>query len=329
MSGNEYLLSYQRQLCDQLALAIAEICAGGNSIGVLLLGASGSGKTTTFDALQRRNLESIVDGQPVSPMCRIQVPTSGDATSIVAQGLLRLGKPVHRPADMKLRTLEPDFEAALRSRRVRIVALEEAHNAMLSGDAKFRGQTARFIKNLWNGVPRDSPRAWGHPDAARGDWRLAIVLSATDELFYTIWDDLELRSRFPIIIRAPTLGFEPPELFREFRDVLIVILSRYGLVSEGGDDDGEIAVRAMLACSGHLRVLDQLARRASTICQEVSHKHSLNESLALAFESLTLASRLSGNPFRLSAGELAEQYAVAKRIQPARAKVPSRPKKSR
>ena len=329
MSANEYLLSYQRQLCDQVALAIAEICAGGNSIGALLLGPSGSGKSTTFDALQRRNPESIVDGQPVSPMCRIQVPTSGDATTIVAQGLLRLGKPVRRPADMKLRTLEPDFEAALRSRRVRIVALEEAHNAMLRGDAKFRGQTARFLKNLWNGVPRDSPRAWSQPDASRGDWRLVIVLSATDELFSTIWEDLELRSRFPIIIRVPTLGFEPPELFREFRDVLIVILNRYGLLSNSGYDDGEIAVRAMLACNGHLRVLDQLARRASTLRLAASHQHTLNESLALGYESLTLASRLSGNPFRLSAGELAEQYAAAKRLQPARANVPSRPKKNR
>jgi hypothetical protein len=83
----------------------------------------------------------------------------------------------------------------------------------------------------------------------------------------------------------------------------------------------------MLACSGHLRVLDYLARRASTISRAVSYKHSLNELLALAFESLTLASRLSGNPFRLSSDEVAEQYAAAKRLLPARAKVPSRPKK--
>jgi hypothetical protein len=83
----------------------------------------------------------------------------------------------------------------------------------------------------------------------------------------------------------------------------------------------------MLGCDGHLRVLDHIAQRALTLNRGAADKHPLNELLALAFESLTLASRLSGNPFRLSAGELAEQYAVAKRLQPARAKVPSRPKR--
>jgi hypothetical protein len=327
MSGNEYLLSYQRQLCDQLALAIARVLSGGNSVGMLLLGASGSGKTTALDAAEKRYPELIVDGQPTSPMCRIQVPTSGDPTSIVAQGLERLGKPVCRPADMKLKILEPDFEAALSSRCVMILALEEAHNAMITSDAKFRGLTHQLIKSLWNCVPRNKPSSWSHPDVARGDRRRVILLSATDKLLATIKDDDELWSRFPIIIRAPTLAFEPPELFREFREILAVILYRYGLVPSVAFDEGELAVRAMLACNGHLRTLDDIAERASTI--KAPKKYSVNELLALAFESLTLASRLSGNPFRLSAGELAEQYAVAKRIQPARAKNPPRPKKTR
>lgn len=72
MTSN-YLLPFQKRLLEQVDTALGEIAAGGNSQGIQLIGASGSGKTHGLDVLATRYSPDIDGYQRITPCCRVAV----------------------------------------------------------------------------------------------------------------------------------------------------------------------------------------------------------------------------------------------------------------
>src|SRR5688572_10475527 len=75
-------LPAQQALIDQVQKGLLEIDAGGNSMGILLVGPSGTGKTTAIDLVSER-YPPYVDGvQRCFPCCRISAASKGDKVSV-------------------------------------------------------------------------------------------------------------------------------------------------------------------------------------------------------------------------------------------------------
>jgi TniB protein len=294
----DYLLPFQQDLIDQVGTALDEIQAGGNSQGILLIGASGSGKTHGLDQVASRYPPTVDDYQMIMPCCRLSVPAKADAKAVCAGVRRQLGKPMTQATRADLDSLELDMFAALRAQRNRILIFEEFHNALLSGSPQLRGQTARLLKNVWNIPPQGSPLGWAVPQAERGDHRLVIIVSGTEELRKVFEQDAELASRFGCIIEAKQVGFYPLESLIEFRSVLRSLAERFGLADCVDANDDPIALGCLFACGPHLRKLEKLLERLATLKRRDKAQHTLLELLAMAFAQVGGNPGPSGNPFK-------------------------------
>lgn len=312
MTSN-FLLPFQERLLEQVETALGEIAAGGNSQGIQLIGASGSGKTHGLDALADRYPPTIDGKQRITPCCRVAVTAQADAVSTAASVLHQLGKPLRISAKPNLKLLEPDMHRALRSHRVRILVFEEFHNALLASTPQLRGQIARFLKNLWNLHPEDSPLRWSTPEPGRDDQRLVVIVSGTDELVKVFEKDAELASRFGCVVKAEQVGFFPEEQFNNFRNVYASLAARFGLSNRLSPDDDSTVARCMLACGPHLRKLEKLLQRMATLARRPDGPKTDLELLAAAFDAVGGATGASSsNPFKLT--EAAVTALVAKAI---------------
>lgn len=264
---SDFLLPFQERLLEQVETALGEIAAGGNSQGIQLIGASGSGKTHGLDALADRYPPTIgIDGkQRITPCCRVAMAAQADAVATAASVLHQLGKPPRGGAKPNLKLLEPDVHRGLLAHRVRILVFEEFHNALLASTPQLRGQMARFLKNLWNLHPEDSPLRWSTPEPERGDHRLVVIVSGTDELVKVFEKDAELASRFGCVVKAEQVAFFPPESFDNFRNVYSSLAARFGLSDRLSPEDYSMVARCMLACGPHLRKLEKLLQRMATL----------------------------------------------------------------
>ena len=312
MTSN-FLLPFQERLLEQVETALDEIAAGGNSQGIQLIGASGSGKTHGLDALADGYPPTIgYNGQRITPCCRVAVTAQADAVSTAASVLHQLGKPLRASTRPNLKLLEPDMHRALRSHRVRILVFEEFHNALLASTPQLRGQIARFLKNLWNLHPEDSPLRWSAPEPGRDDQRLVVIVSGTDELVKVFEKDAELASRFGCVVKAEQVGFFPKESFDNFRNVYGSLAGRFGLSDRLSPEDDSTVARCMLACGPHLRKLEKLLQRMATLARRLDGPKIDLELLAAAFDAVGGATGASSsNPFKLTEAEVTTLVAKA------------------
>jgi hypothetical protein len=307
-----YLLPFQKRLLEQVETALDEIAAGGNSQGIQLIGASGSGKTHGLDALADGYPPTIDFNQRITPCCRVAVTAQADAVATAASVLHQLGKPIKASSRPNLKLMEPDMHRALRSHRVRILVFEEFHNALLASTPQLRGQIARFLKNLWNLHPEDSPLRWSTPEPGRGDQRLVVIVSGTDELLKVFEKDAELASRFGCVVRAEQVAFFPPESFENFRNVYGSLVGRFGLSDRLLLEDDFTVARCMLACGPHLRKLEKLLQRMATLVRRPYVPKTDLGLLAAAFDAVGGATGDSSkNPFELTEAEVTAQVAKA------------------
>lgn len=306
MGANDFVLPFQQRLLDQVEMALEEIKAGGNSQGILLIGASGTGKSHGLDLVANRYAFEQMDGyQRITPCCRVSASTKADAYTTVAGVLTQLGKPMpNAKGNSNLMTLELSMQAALVAHRVQILIFEEFHNALLSGTPQLRGQTARLLKNQWNQSPLETAIGWAVPDIQRGDHRLVNVISGTDELREVFDKDKELGSRFGCVVEASSLNFSPPDSFKDFRYVFRSMAERFGLSDRLDADDDAIVARFLAACEAHLRVLEKLMQRTATLSRRQGVLVITLELLATAFDQIGGTTHPMGNPFRWTDEEL-------------------------
>ncbi|WP_157273615.1 TniB family NTP-binding protein [Thiobacillus denitrificans] len=310
MTSN-YLLPFQQRLLEQVETALDEIADGGNSQGILLIGASGSGKTHGLDVLAEGYPPTLENNQRITPCCRVAVTAQADAVATAASVLHQLGKPLQVSTRPNLKLLEPDMHRALRAHQVRILVFEEFHNALLASTPQLRGQIARFLKNLWNLHPEGSPLGWATPEPGRGDQRLVVIVSGTDELLKVFEKDAELGSRFGCVVMAEQVAFFPPVAFENFRNVYGSIAGRFGLSKRLSPEDDSTVARCMLASGPHLRKLEKLLQRMSTLASRLDGTKTDLELLAAAFDAVGGATGPSINPFKLTEAEVTAQVAKA------------------
>lgn len=202
--------------------------------------------------------------------------------------------------------------SALMARRVKLLVFEEFNNAMLSGSSQLRAQIARLLKNIWNMSPANTNQSWAKPETGRGDSRLVILVSGTEDLLKAFEKDKELSSRFTTVIRAQALDFSPPESFIAFRAVFKCMAKSEGLEGRFDPNDDDIASRTLFACTSHLRRLEKLLQRASTLYrrqdQSIESVHSI---LGKAYEHF--GGSAADNPFLWSQAELTNK--VRRRLE--------------
>lgn len=303
MGTHDCILPFQQRLLDQIDMSLEEIEAGGNSQGILLIGGSGTGKSHALELVVSRYGTVRMEGyQRINACCRVAAATKADAATTATSVLAQLGKP--NAAKTSLDALERSMMAALRAHKVQILMFEEFHNALLSGAPLLRGQTARLLKNTWNQNPLETPDGWAIPDHRRGDYRLAIIVSGTDELREPFKKDKELASRFSCVIETDQLGFEPRESFRDFRLVFRSLAERFALASRLDANDDDLVARFLVACEAHLRILESLLQRIATLSRRHPGQEMTMDLLASAHDQVAGESHPRGNPFRWTAEEV-------------------------
>ncbi len=321
MMVNEFLLPFQKRLIEEVSLAYEELLNGKNSQGILLIADSGAGKTYSLDKLAehfggmvaREDWATTLSVQPFCPVLRYAADAKADAGTMATHLLARLGKHATGGPRQPLGKLEADLLAAMHARRVRLLILEEFHNAILAGAPALRGQGSRMLKNIWNMYPDSSTLNWSKPAKGRDDWRLVIVVSGTEELLPVFEKDRELGSRFSTIISAPKLGFAPPPAFKAFRGVLRKMTDEAGLGGLLDANSNVLASRMLFACNGHLRLLEKLLERTATlnVRQPCASSDELLTLLSRAFQKINAASH--SNPFEWAESEIENQVAQAMR----------------
>lgn len=309
MGQHDYLLPFQQQLLDQVDMALEEIRAGSTSQGILLIGASGTGKSHGLDlAVTRYGAERMEGCQRITTCCRVETEAQADAKTTAAGVLTQLGRPMANKKE-NLARLESSMRDALRVHRVQILIFEEFHNAMLSGSPQLRGQTSRLLKNVWNQSPAGSADSWAVPDRQRGDYRLLIIISGTAKLKEVFEQDEELASRFSFMIEASQPDFQPDASYEEFQYVFRSLAERFGLSDLLDPNDEVISPRCLVACQSHYRVLEKLFQRTATLYRRQGNQGQALELLAKAFDAMPGAKHPLGNPFRWDEKEM-ELYFV-------------------
>lgn len=308
--GITHELPFQQELIDQVQKALLEIDAGGSSKGIVLVGPSGTGKTTAIDLIASLYAPYVDGVQRCVPCCRITAAAQVKADFLGRSLLQQLGRPLQSTSKLHGGALEAAVHDALTACRVRIVVFEEMNNALLSGSPQLRGQVSRFLKNLWNQHRLDDPSLWSRAQPERQDKRLVIIVSGTDDVRPAFDRDAELSSRYSCRINTAQLWFHPPEFMRHFRSVFITLVARFGLTHRLGSPDAELLSRCMFACDSHLRRLEALLCRASTLQSMRGSDSEPLELLARSFEEVLQGDVSHDNPFRWSR-ELVKQRVLS------------------
>jgi energy-coupling factor transporter ATP-binding protein EcfA2 len=305
---SDYLLPWQKEAIKEVQRSLAQVLAGGNSRGIMLLGPSGCGKTHLFDAIAAAYPPTVEVVQRITPCVRISMKSRPDAQAMSRSFLAQMGRPVRQQATVG----EDTVQAAFREHKVRVVLMEEVHNSLLASEKRMSKQSGDYIKNLWNEAPNDTSTGWAGPATSAARHSMVIVVSAIEELRRAIDSDRELRSRFGTVVAAPQLALYPPEVFKQFRLVLRAMTRRFGLADFVPQEDGNLAVRLLLACDAHLRVLEEILSRTKQLRDEGDERPA-PQVLGAAMAAVATTQFELANSFVLSEAELADKVAQAKK----------------
>jgi predicted ATPase len=297
-----FLLPYQAELLQQVDLALSEVKSTGSSRGILLVGPSGSGKTFLLGQLESRRPAVQGAGQRTVPVCVVPLSATSDPASIMRRILSVLGKPESVTSGIKVADLEWQALDAMDACGVEVLVLEEFHNALLKTDSRLRGQSSRFLKNLWNADKRG---------------KRVILISGTDEILKVFNADDELNSRFGCRIHAPSLWFDGNGRSPHFRSIANVIAERHGVQHLIDTKDTLFLGRLLFACRGHLRRLDELCARVSTLVRQQPVPAVVTDTWALAYSQVAARSRTAQNPFSMSEERLRLQIVAERRASAA------------
>lgn len=311
-----YRLPAQQSLLEQVQKGLREIDAGGNSRGILVAGPSGTGKTTAMDLVSSLFLPYADGIQRCVPCCRVSAAAKSDTSSVAQSILRRLGKPLSATRNLRARELEAQVHAAIIACRVRIMIFEEMHNSLLATTKQLRGELSRFLKNLWNSSPDEDGISWAMPQQDRGDHRLIIIVSGTDEIRPVFDRDSELSSRYSCRINTPLLWFHPPESMRHFRAVFANLSARFGLNGGFATPDAALLSRTMFSCDAHLRRLEMLLSRAATLQSAETSNVDPTTLLSMAFEEVLQADASHENPFQWTHEDLKRRVLAAPKKHP-------------
>ena len=259
---SDYRRPWQTRLLEEVELAREEVRATGKSKGILVIGESGVGKTHAFDILSALYAPTVMDGKRVVPSFRLAPSATAKVNANIQNILAQMGRPAAglKGADLFGTLLKAGVAAELE-----IGLFEEVHNAILKSSAAIGKETSEFLKNLWNYHDARISSAWTRPSAASKPHGLVLVLSGTPELERPILSNSELQSRFGTVIRAPKPSLFPAAAKADFQHLFKEMRDRYRLTKELSPNNAEQLARVYFATSEHLRHLESLFQRTSTL----------------------------------------------------------------
>jgi len=176
------------------ALEIMErLCSIGESTGMLICGAPGTGKSTLFEVFLKRHPQtSSADSERV-PVLQVQTPEVPDRRRFLGAVLEAFGFDNYLRDSFESRRLRVIKE--LKGTGVRLILVDEIHN-LLAGSSKQLEGVGNLLKSLTN-PPFEIP----------------IVLAGTDRAMNVFRYDGQLLRRFPIF-ELPVWG--DCEEYRDF-----------------------------------------------------------------------------------------------------------------
>lgn len=315
---SDFSLPFQTELSDAVKSGLEETEHGGNSVGILVLGDSGSGKTYANDMLANCWEPYKVGEQLITPCLRLNVSAIGGTDSIPSAALAQMGRPVRT----KIPNIELVLIDALIIHRVRLILLEEFHNRLLSSKKEFRHSQGEFLKNLWNFVAPLATRGWATPSSGNSPRKPVIVLSGLPQLLDPFENDSELGSRFPIRIFANRLGMFPDSEFKDFRKVVREMSQRFELDGMVNPNDSDFVSRCFFASSRrtgsgrlgcHLRELEVLFQRAATLRRRMKTTMEIIPLFEKAFQQVGSTTGSNINPFSMATEEFLKLVADEKK----------------
>lgn len=303
---SDFRRPFQKRLCEEVALGLESTERGGNSVGLIVPGESGTGKTHAMDlvvgSLPPRHQ---VGDQVITPCIRLDAGALSSGYTLPAACLVQLGMGAESLRTRNLGELENRLYGALLAHQVRVIIIEELHNWLLRGTRDFKSRSGESLKNLWNFNLPDAIANWATGGSAACRHRkLVIVISGTDELERAVAQSPELASRFAITIKAPRLTMFPNENFREFRALVREFASRFGLMERADPDDDAFAACCYFACGAHLRELENIFQRADSLLRRKLQPMTSMELFARAYRDVGARPATLNNPFSWSAEEL-------------------------
>jgi hypothetical protein len=303
---SDFRLPFQKRLCEEVALGLESTERGGNSVGIILRGGSGRGKTHAIDlAIRSLPPRHRVGAQVITPCIRLDASALSGGNALQAACLAQLGMGPESPRSRNPGEMERRLYGALLTHRVQAIILEEFHNLLLLGKPELKSRSGEFLKNLWNFNPPDAIAHWATGGgAASGHRKLVIVISGTHEIERPFAQSPELTSRFAITIEAPRLQMFPNESFREFRALIREFASRFDLTERVDPDDDAFAACCYFACGAHLRELENLFQRADSLLRRKLPPMTTHELFAKAYRAVGAQPAALGNPFSWSAEDL-------------------------
>jgi hypothetical protein len=299
------LLHFQRQLVEQVDLALEEIKSGGNSVGIALIGPSGSGKTHGIDAVAER-MPPYGEGP-----CRVIPLVRGTASALngppaLARMILTLHE-VSPEIAAKARNLERAAAASMDLRGTNVIALEEMGDALTKGDSKLKAGAAAALKWLWNANPEQSTN-WTRVDGQLSRLARVVLISGTEVLEHELHRDPELFNRFGIIIRTSHLDLTRPGDSEPFREIALDMARRCGLPDTIGERDGRRMVALFLATGADLRKLEKLLTRTATLRKRAPSK-TIDVLLDEAYLQVQSPSPVAQGLFTMQLEELKQRFA--------------------
>lgn len=305
---SDYRRPWQKKLIEEVELAREEVRATGKSKGILLIGESGVGKTHGFDILSALYAPFVSNGKRVVPSFRLAPSATAKVNANIQSILAQMGRPA---AGLKGTDLFGTLLKAGVAAELEIGLFEEVHNAILKSSAAIGKETSEFLKNLWNYHDARISSSWTRPSAdGSKPHGLVLVLSGTPELERPILSSSELQSRFGTVIRAPKPSLFPAAAKEDFQHLFKEMRDRYRLPKELSPNNAEHLARVYFATFEHLRHLDSLFQRTSTLLAKNGTAPIL-EVLRDAANTVIPQTRLTvdGNPFDWSMDSLETRLA--------------------
>ena len=303
---SDFRLPFQKRLCEEVALGLEGTERGGNSVGIILRGESGSGKTHAIDlAVRSLPPRHTVGAQVITPCIRLDAGALSGGNTLPAACLAQLGMGAESLRTRTLGEMESRLYGALLAHRVQVIFIEEAHNLLLRGSPELKSRSGEVLKNLWNFNPPDAIAHWATGGGTTsGHRKLVIVISGTHELERPFAQSAELTSRFAITIEAPRLHMFPNESFREFRALIREFACRFDLRERADPDDDAFAACCYFACGAHLRELENIFQRADSLRRRKLPPMTTHELFAKAYSAVGTRPAALNNPFSWSAEEI-------------------------
>lgn len=256
MTRFEVVLPHQARFLEEISLALEEIQDDSDSVGIVLAGDSGAGKTYSVDL-------AVAQFEAQVRLVRDQIDIKNNAVEHhLANVLERLGRPP-TPKDMD-RGLGKLARRVLADMDVRLVFLEEAHNGLVKSEKKFRGQMGEHLKNFWN-APPDEEVNWAGAAPGKNAHKKVIVLTGTDELLDALDQDAQLRSRFNRVVHASCPALFPDDEGQRFRRIVRSIAERHSIRDIVDVNDAAVISYVYAVTNRNLRELNSLLRRVKTL----------------------------------------------------------------